>query len=307
MTAPGVVAYGMLYQPGYDGYEHAINMTTGVQQWVSITRAGGLEMPEPAYPAVGSIAAGPTINMGEVFTTTTKAYETQPAYRGHCLYAYNALTGAQNWNISGEFAYQSIEVADGIMLAFNTYDGREYAFGMGQTATTVTAPMTSITAGSNVVIQGTVTDQTPGITKGTPAISDTWMTPWMQYLYMDQPYPTQATGVTVQIAAIDPNNNFITIGNATSDITGSYHYTWTPPNIPGTYTIIATFNADNSYYGSSAETSTVIAPPTSATAAPIASPTSVADTYFMPATAGIIVVMIIGFIVLALLMLRKKP
>ena len=77
-------------------------------------------------------------------------------------------------------------------------------------------------------------------------------------MYMDQAYPSQATGVTVTLTAIDPNHNVITIGNATSDITGVFHYTWTPPNVPGTYTIFATFAGSNSYYSSGAECASVV-------------------------------------------------
>ena len=37
ITGTCTAAYGMLYFPGYDGYMHAINMTTGVQLWDSIS------------------------------------------------------------------------------------------------------------------------------------------------------------------------------------------------------------------------------------------------------------------------------
>jgi outer membrane protein assembly factor BamB len=301
-VSAGTVAYGMLYMNGYDGYMHAINITTGVQQWVSVTQLSGLEMPEVAYPAAGAIVAN-----GLVFCSSSKSYETIPLYRGHSLWAYNATTGAQVWNISGEFSSGTIEIADGILIGFNTYDGSEYAFGAGPTATTVAAPLTSVTAGTGMIIQGTVTDQTPtSQAKGTPAISDTWMTPWMEYLYMDQPLPTSATGVPVSIDAVDPNGNFIHIGTATSDITGAYSYKWTPPDIPGKYTIVATFSGSNSYGSSSGETAAVVASPTT-TAAPTPTPTSVADMYFVPAIAGIFVLIVIVAIVLALLMLRKRP
>jgi hypothetical protein len=290
----GPVAYGLLYNAGYDGYMHAINITNGVQEWDSITRPGGLEMPEPAYPAMGCAVAD-----NEVFTSTGKAYEAQPLYRGHCLYAYNAQTGAQNWNISGQFSIDAI--ADGILVGVNSYDGLLYAFSRGPTATTASA---TLWGGQNVIISGTVTDQTPTPqAKGTPAISDQWMTPWMEYLYMDQPYPSGATGVPVSIDAIDPNNNFIHIGNATSDITGAYHYTWTPPNVPGTYTIVATFAGSNSYYPSSGETAAFV------TQAGVAAP---APTYPVPYdyTMTIIatgIAIIIAVAIVGILMLRKKP
>jgi hypothetical protein len=295
-VGPVAPAYGLLYNAGYDGYMHAINITNGVQVWDSISRPGALEMPEPAYPFQGCTVAG-----NEVFGSTNKAYETQPAYRGHCLYAYDAMTGVQNWNITGEFL--GIEVADGILIAQNQYDGREYAFGRGLTATTVSAPSSAVTVGQPVVISGTVTDQTPTPqAMGTPAISDAWMTPWMEYLYQDQPYPAGATGVPVSIDAVDPNNNFVHIGSATSDITGMYHYTWTPPNVPGTYTIVASFGASNSYYGSSGETAAVVVAAAAATPPPqYPVPYDYTMTILAAAIAIIIVVVIVG-----ILLLRKK-
>jgi outer membrane protein assembly factor BamB len=300
----GLCANGIYYNPGYDGYLHAINATTGVQIWDSISRAGGTEMPQPAYPMSGLVAAGAPGNT-VIYSSTAKSYEAQPLYRGHCLYAYNGATGAQIWNISGEFSI--ICVDDGILIGSNKYDNTYYAFGVGPSATTVNAPMTSITAGTSCIIQGTVTDQTTGILKGTPAISDDYMGSWMAYMYMDQAMPTTATGVTVQLAAIDPNGNYVLIGNATSDVSGTYHYTWTPPNIPGTYTILANFGGSNSYCTSSSETALTIASPAAAPASPTPTPTSVADMYFVPAVAGLFVLIAIVAIVLALLMLRKRP
>jgi hypothetical protein len=129
----------------------------------------------------------------------------------------------------------------------------------------------------------------------------------MEYLYMDQPYPSQATGVPVSIDAIDPNGNYIHIGNATSDISGTFGFAWTPPDVPGKYTIVATFSADNSYYGSSGETYAYVVSAAAPSASPTATPTSVADMYFVPAIAGLFVLIIVVAIVLALLMLRKRP
>jgi outer membrane protein assembly factor BamB len=299
-TTSGVVANGMLYNPGYDGYMHAINITTGVQMWDTSSIMGGLEMPQPYYPMSGC-----TVADGKVYSTTAKAYEVMPLYRGHCLICFDATTGAQLWNISGQIPISAI--AQGYLIGVNAYDGNVYAFHAGPTATTVSAPSNAIQAGTPGVITGTVTDQTQtSQAMGTPAISDAWMTPWMEYLYMNQPLPTSATGVPVSIDAVDPNGNFIHIGNATSDITGNYHYTWTPPNIPGTYTIVATFSADNSYYGSSGETAAVVVS-AATTVTPTPTPTSVADMYFVPAIAGLAVLIIVGLIVLALLMLRKRP
>jgi len=48
------------------------------------------------------------------------------------------------------------------------------------------------------------------------------MTEWMEYLYQQQPMPTNATGVPVSIDVIDANGNYRNIGTATSDTTGAF-------------------------------------------------------------------------------------
>ena len=153
-----------------------------------------------------------------------------------------------------------------------------------------------------------MTDQTPGYRKqGTPAISDAWMTPWMEYLYMDQPYPTNATGVPVSIDAVDPNGNYVHIGNATSDI--SWHVQLHMDTSEHSRQIhyyryfqrrqfLLWFIRRNC---SSRRISLQLLSHQQPT------PTSVADMYFVPAIAGLFVLIIIVAIVLALLMLRKRP
>ena len=91
-------------------------------------------------------------------------------------------------------------------------------------------------------------------------LSDTSsMATWMQYLYMQAPIDglfgnETITGVPVQITAVDPNNNTVNLGTATTDgISGTYALNWTP-TIPGIYKIYATFAGDNSYGSSFATT-----------------------------------------------------
>jgi len=129
----------------------------------------------------------------------------------------------------------------------------------------------------------------------------------MQYVYDQQPEPTTFTGVTVTLTAIDPNGNFVTLGTATTDSSGLYHLTWTPPSIAGTYLVTATFAGNNGYYGSSAQTTMIVQNAPSATAAPTPAPASNTDTYVLGLGIAIIVVIIVVGAVLALLMLRKKP
>ena len=128
----------------------------------------------------------------------------------------------------------------------------------------------------------------------------------MPYVYMQKPKPTNATGVPVTVDVIDANGNYRSIGTVTSDSSGAFSLQWTP-DIPGKYTVIATFAGSESYWPSSSETSFAVD-----SAAPTPTPTTVpaqsaADMYFVPAVAGIIVAIIIVGAVLALLMLRKRP
>ena len=85
-----------------------------------------------------------------------------------------------------------------------------------------------------------------------------------------------------------------------------FTFSWTP-DISGDYTVVATFAGSESYYSSFAETSFTASDP-APTAAPVATAVpSMADQYFVPSVAAIIVVIIIGFAVLALLTIRKRP
>jgi hypothetical protein len=128
----------------------------------------------------------------------------------------------------------------------------------------------------------------------------------MEYIFMQKPMPTNATGVPVTISVIDSNGNPRQIGTTTTDSSGTFGFTWTP-DIPGSYTVIATFLGSNSYWGSSAEAHFYASSP-AATQAPTQAPQqSTVDQYFVPAVAGIIVAIAIVGAVLALLVLRKRP
>ena len=132
------------------------------------------------------------------------------------------------------------------------------------------------------------------------------MSKWMEYLHQQQPKPIDAQGVTVQLTAIDPNNNWITIGQATSDSNGVFGYSWIP-EVPGLYQVVATFAGSASYGSSSASTYFTAVEAPAATPEPTEAPPSTADLYFIPAVAGIIVAILIVGLLLALLTLKKRP
>ncbi len=187
---------------------------------------------------------------------------------------------------------------------------------MGATATTVTAPTVGVTTSTPVTITGTVMDISAGAKQegvienfpnGLPAVSDASMSHWMEYVYRQQPKPTNTIGVQVTLSVFDANNNTRTIGTATTDTNGFYSLSWTP-DIDGKYTVFATFGGSQSYWPSQATSAfTVGSAATTSTAAPIQNTAqSTADLYFVPAIAGLVVAIIIGFVLLALLISRKR-
>ncbi len=317
----GQIAYGNLYSVGYGGVLYCYNDLTGKLLWTYGNGGEGnstdayLNYPYGYYPmqiqAVGN---------GVIYMVTTAHTWPSPIYKGAFASAINATNGQQIWTLSSitaEFGSISYAMADGYNTWFNGYDNSIYVVGRGPSDTTVQAPLTAITAGNNVVIQGTVmdissgtkqTEQAADFPNGVPCASDASMTAWMRYVYQQQPCPTNFTGVTVTLTAIDPNNNFITLGKATTDANGLYHFTWTPPSVPGTYLVTATFAGTNGYWGSDAQTAMVVQSP-APTAAPTASPptglaTMSALTYGIVA---VIIVIIVAIAIVALLLLRKKP
>jgi hypothetical protein len=202
-------------------------------------------------------------------------------------------------------------IADGRIVGLNLYDNQIYCYGKGPSALTVSAPQTAITEGESVVITGTVTDQAPGAKKltekfgfanGVPAMSDASMEGWMEYLYASQGMPNNLKGVEVSLDTVDPNGNFVHIDTVTSDASGTFGYMY-KPDVPGKYTIIATFAGSNSYYGSYAETYVGVteAPPPTAPPEPIVFPPT--ETYILYATIAIIIAIALATL---LILLRKR-
>jgi len=121
---------------------------------------------------------------------------------------------------------------------------------------------------------------------------------------MQQPCPAEVTGVTVKIDVIDANNNYRNIGTATSDGYGAYSFMWTP-DIPGKYTVIATFEGSESYYRSYAETSFGVDQAPEPNLGPTAPPASQTEMYITGFGIAIIVaIAIVGALIL--LALRKR-
>ena len=278
------VAYGKFYDQAIGGI-CAYDLETGKLIWNYTAGTSGFETVYGNWPFQQQ---GFTIADGKIFAATSHSH-TEPLFRGAKLITLDAETGQQLWNISfWREGYGNMPaVADGYLVSHNCYDNQIYCFGQGLTATTVSVSPKISVSGNRVLIEGTVTDQSPGETclgipaAGTPAIADEDMTAWMEYLYMQKPRPNDATGVKVHLTAIDPNNNFQDIGTATSNALGNYAIEWTPP-VPGLYTVTATFEGSGSYFRSQAGTSfsvseaaapAVVTPAPTATQPPV-TPTS---------------------------------
>jgi outer membrane protein assembly factor BamB len=291
----GVYAYDKLYSMGYDGKVYAFDAATGKIAWRFYCGDSGFETPYGSWPLFG----GPIIADNVVFANNGEHSPNQPLYRGEKLYAMDANTGHSIWNISGWQVLHAI--ADGYLITINNYDNQMYCFGKGKSATTVSAPDEVQPFGKAVMIKGTVTDQSSA-QKGTPAVSDDSMSAWMEYLHMQKPKPTNATGVEVSLAAVDPNGNYKPIGTTTSDSEGLFSYKFIP-EVPGRYTIIAEFAGSESYGSSSAETIFYVDEEPVATTAPeILQP--IDNT---PVIIGVGVAVIIAVAIATLLILRKKP
>jgi outer membrane protein assembly factor BamB len=301
-NGPSTIAYGKLYTTGYDGMLHCYDVTNGDHLWDFWTGSSGLETPYGHWPMT---YGGLTVADGKVFVEAAEHSPTNPYWRGGKLYAIDAQTGKQLWNISSMgdgILYSTLVTADGYLTAYNIYGNQIYCYGKGQTATTVTAPLTTVANGSSVLIQGTVTDQSPGA-KGTPAIADKYMTQWMEYLYHEKPMPTDITGVPVQLQAIGSDGTVINIGTVTSDAMGNFKYAFCPTK-PDVYTILATFPGSDSYYSSYASTGVAVGP-SPAAAEPVEIPAYPDNTpIFAGMTVAIVVVAIL--VVYTLYTVRKQ-
>ena len=308
-------AYGKLYSVGVGGILYAYDLKTGETAWT-------YAMSDPySEPITGNNWWGwiDLIADGKVYLGTLEHSAENPLPRGAPYMAVNASNGAEIWRVNGMFRETrwggNGVIGDSIIATMDTYDQRVYGIGKGPTTMTASAGPKVTTEGSSVVVEGTVMDVSPGTASteialrfrnGVPAVSDASQSQWMLYVYKQFEQPTNASGVPVTIQVVDANGNFRTVGETTSDATGYYSYNWVP-DITGKYTVIATFGGSAAYYGSYAETSFVV-DPAAATATPLATPTqSMADLYFVPATIGIVVAIVIVGAVLALLLLRKKP
>ncbi len=301
-------AYGLLYRQAYSGI-YAFNWDDGSIAWKFEAPAENpYETPyiDENGTTVYSWNIGARIADGKMYTYTIEHSATVPITRGWKTFCINATSGEEVWStmITGAMSKHTTSIgpiADGYMFEMSS-DGYTYAFGKGISETTVTAPAVQIVAGQKAMIIGTVLDQSPG-QPGTACVSDQSMGEWMAHIHKGLAIPANVTGVPVSIDATDPNGNYVHLGDAVSDMSGTYGFEWAP-TVAGQYTITATFMGSNSYGSSYAQTySTVVDAPAESTAAPTTSAVTNPPYEMYTVGTGIAVIVVV---LIAMLLLRKK-
>jgi outer membrane protein assembly factor BamB len=312
-TEQHIIAYDTLYSASVAGTVYAYNISTGKLMWTY----NATDPYHESYLGNNWWLIPSFITDGKIYVGHMEHSPQEPKPRGAPYFCLNATTGELIWRIDGAFRQTSwggrAIIGDSIIATMDTYDQQIYAVGKGPTALTVTAPDASVTYGTPVIIKGNVMDVSPGtesdnaklrFPKGVPAVSDGNMSDWMLYVYKQFQQPQNIIGVPVSIDAIDKNNNYVHLGDTTSDAAGFFSFMYTPTD-SGKYTVYASFAGSKAYYGSYAQTAFSVQ---DKVAEPVVEPkaASTAEQYFVPAVAGIILAIVAVGIVIAILSIRKR-
>ena len=302
------IAYGKIYSTYMSGIVYCYDIQTGKRLWVyEITDPFNEILWSPNWPVRLQF-----ITDGKVYLVEGEHSPNQPLPRGAPYLCLNATTGEKIWSISMIYYYRTNTlIGDNIIAVMNSYDQQIYAIGKGPSATTVTASPKISMQGNRILVEGMVTDISPGTQQyartarfpnGVPAVADKDISAMMEYVYMQFPRPKEATGVPVTIDVIDSNGNYRNIGTTTSDASGIFSFAW-QPDIAGSYTVIATFDGSNAYYPSYAQTTFVV---DEAAATPAPYPvTSLPPTETYIIGTGIAIIAAIA--IATLLILKKRP
>jgi hypothetical protein len=312
---------GNLYWTGYNGATYCISDKTGALLWSFGDSTNPNNSTYDAWVPYGNVPTFiDTIMNDQVYLTSSEHSPMNPLYPGYKIFDVNATTGLLIWSMPcyGNLMYGgNIAIASGFALVDNTFDQQIDSYGTGPSQTTVSAPQLAGTVGVPLVIRGTVMDISAGTTQpqqakdfpnGVPCSSLASMTPWMEYVYMQQPEPTTFRGVPVTVSVTDSNGNCRVIGTATTNSYGMFSLSWAP-DIAGNFTVVASFaGITGAYYGSSASTTFYAqsaAPTPAPTATPLANLVNTSELTMYIAVA--IIVMVIALAVATVLILRKRP
>ncbi|MCW4023031.1 MAG: PQQ-binding-like beta-propeller repeat protein [archaeon] len=268
------IAYNKLFSVGYGGTVYCYDITDGSLLWTY-----------DAVDTYSEILWGNSWPLDTLFFADEKVYiahsehsPLDPKARGAPFICLDANTGDEVFRVDGIVRSTvwggDAVIGDSIIATMNTYDQQIYAFGKGASQLTAEIQNNVVSLGSVALVTGTVMDVSPGTNEaglairfpdGVAAISDADMGDWMKYVYQQAARPDDAEGVEVVLSAVTPDGNCIDIDRTTSDSYGNWALAFTP-EMEGTYTIIATFEGSEGYYGSTQTTYLNVGPaPTAAT------------------------------------------
>jgi len=311
-TYSHIIDYNMYISASCGGTAYAYNISTGKLIWTYNATDPYTE----SYLGLNWWLMPVVVTEGKLYIGSMEHSAQEPKPRGAPFICLNATTGDEIWRINGAFRQTRWGgrgiIGDSIIATMDTYDQQVYAVGKGPASMTVTAPDIAAPFGTPVVIKGTIMDVSPGTTSdtmklrfpnGVAAVSDANMSDWMLFVYKQFQQPTNIVGLPISIDAVDPNNNYVHLGDTTSDASGSFSLMVTPEN-SGKYTVYATFAGSGSYYAAYAQTALgVQEKPVPVVVEP--QPASAVEQYFVPAVAGIIIAIIAVGAVLGILTIRK--
>jgi hypothetical protein len=312
-SAARAIAYGRFYCASVSGIVYCYNASTGERLWEYAVVDPYTEIlwannwwQKPVF-----------ISEGKIYCGHTEHSANQPLPRGAPFICLNATTGDVIWRADGLFRQTRwggrAIMGDSVIATMDTYDQRVYGIGKGPSALMVDAGPEVSVEGTNVLVKGMVTDISPGTEEyaltarfpnGVPAVCDDNMSDWMLYVYKQFAKPADVIGVDFTITVIDPNGNTPTVADATSDASGFYSCNFIP-EVPGKYTVIATFCGSEAYYGSSAQTAIYVEQAPEPTPTPTPTPAPMTDAYVLGlGGASIAAIVAIGLVII--LMLRKR-
>jgi outer membrane protein assembly factor BamB len=253
----------------YDGKFHVFNATSGEQVWEYYTG----NCPWPGYKEwygtwMVSGGSAPVGADGKVYAATGEHSNYEVAQLpGHFLYGLSLKTGDLLWKYPIRLGGHNGRpiIADGMLFTADGLTNQLHCFGKGPTSMELSLTATQIAKGEFTAITGKITDQSPG-QPGTPAVSKESMDAWMAYLHGGFAKPAAGTikGVPVSFKAIALDGEVTELGTVVSDSMGYFAYKWTPPAKDEVYTIVATFEGDESYFGTQSETHLTFDQPASA-------------------------------------------
>jgi len=297
-----IAAYGNFYTSSTSGILYCYDIKTGALLW----KYEATDKYNESYHGENWWLIIQFISDGKIYVGHEVHSPTIPITRGAPYLAINATDGTVVWEINGalrqnHWGGRSI-MGDSIIAAMDVYDQQVYAVGKGPSEMTVTTSNAVTTAGSTILVTGTVMDVSPGtesdnlrfrFPKGVPAVSDESMSEWMLYVYKNFEQPMNVKGIDITVYAYD-GENVIPIGTTTSDARGTFSIRWTPEK-DGDYDIWAYFEGTKSYYGDDAKTTVAVL---EAPEVPPPAETPPYELYIIGVGIAIIAVVIVGILLI---------